>query len=270
MVSITRSIPALGVALTAALICSNALAAGKLDQRMANSIQVIRDFTEIPENAIPDALLRDAYGVAVLPGVIKVGLGFGGRFGKGVLVVRQDDGSWSSPSFVALGGGSFGWQIGVQSTDLVLVFKNERSIQNIYSGKITLSGDASAAAGPVGRQTSAGTDGRMNAAIYSYARNRGLFAGVSLGGAWLRMDRKSNQTYYGNSMSPEQILTARNMATPLAASQFVEIMTATAPQPNRPETYRTAAAPAQEQHEDAGVSVYAIEPLESGRDETTF
>jgi lipid-binding SYLF domain-containing protein len=270
MKNITRSTQALGAALIAALICTNAVAAGKLDQRMANSIQVMRDFTEIPENAIPDALLKNAYGVAVFPGVIKVGLGFGARYGKGVLVVRQDDGSWSSPSFIALGGGSFGWQLGAQSTDLVLVFKNERSIQNIYSGKVTLTGDASAAAGPVGRQTSAGTDGRLNAAIYSYARNRGLFAGVSLGGGWLGMDRKSNQTYYGNSMSPEQILTAKNMATPLAASQFVEIMTATAPDPGRPETYRTAAAPVQTPRADADVRVYTIEPLESVGDETAF
>lgn len=278
MKNLTGTIPALGAALMAALLCSNALAAGKLDQRMTNSIQVLRDFTEIPENAIPDALLGNAYAVAVFPGVIKLGFGIGGRFGRGVMVVRQDDGSWGSPGFVGIGGGSFGFQIGAQSTDLVLVFKEERSIQNIYSGKVTLTGDASAAAGPVGRQTSAGTDGRMGATIYSYARNRGLFAGVSLDGSWLGMDRKANQNYYGNSMSPEQILTAQDMAMPLTASQFVEMMTAMAPEPNRPAPYRTAAAgttiPAQElRREEADVRVYPLEPiqpLEGGGDETTF
>ena len=192
------------------------------------------------------------------------------------MVVRQDDGSWGSPGFVGIGGGSFGFQIGAQSTDLVLVFKDERSIYDIYTGKVTLSGDASAAAGPVGRQTSAGTDGRLGATIYSYARNRGLFAGVSLDGSWLGMNRKANEAYYGNGMSPEQILTAQNMAMPPAASQFVEFMAAMAPEPDRPAAYRTASAPAPAQQlrrEDEEVRVYPLEPiqpLEGGGDETTF
>ena len=260
--------------LSAALLSFNAHAAGKLDQRMADATEVIHEFTQIPESAIPDSLLANAHGVAVFPGVIKIGLGIGARFGKGVLIVRQEDGSWSNPGFVSLGGGSFGWQIGAQSTDLVLVFKDRRSINNIFNGKITLGGDVAAAAGPVGRQASAATDGRLNAAIYSYARNRGLFAGISLEGAWLRMDRSSNQSYYDNSLTPEELLAAEDLAAPLTAEQFIDIMTTTAPGTERPSTYRTAAAtdskPTERLNQDAGVRTYAIEPLESDYDETTF
>jgi lipid-binding SYLF domain-containing protein len=261
-------------ALLAALLSFNAHAAGKLDQRMADATEVIHEFTQIPESAIPDSLLANAHGVAVFPGVIKIGLGIGARFGKGVLIVRQEDGSWSNPGFVSLGGGSFGWQIGAQSTDLVLVFKDRRSINNIFNGKITLGADVAAAAGPVGRQASAATDGRLNAAIYSYARNRGLFAGISLEGAWLRMDRRSNQSYYDNTLSPEEILAAADLASPATANEFVDLMTATAPGTERPSTYQTAAtteaAPLETLDQDTGVRIYAIEPLESDYDETTF
>ena len=262
-----------GATLLAALLSFNAHAAGKLDQRMADATEVIHEFTQIPESAIPDSLLANAHGIAVFPGVIKIGLGIGGRYGKGVLIVRQADGSWSNPSFVSLGGGSFGWQIGAQSTDLMLVFKDRRSINNIFNGKITLGADAAAAAGPVGRQASAATDGHLKAAIYSYARNRGLFAGISLDGSWLRMDRRSNQNFYGNTLSPEEILSATDLTAPLSASEFVDLMTTTAPGTDRPSTYRTAATtdmPAETIDQNADVRIYAIEPLESDYDETTF
>ncbi|MGI9290756.1 MAG: lipid-binding SYLF domain-containing protein, partial [Gammaproteobacteria bacterium] len=209
---------------------------------------------------------------------IKVGLGFGARFGKGVLTVRQEDGSWSNPGFVSLGGGSFGWQIGAQSTDLVLVFKDRRSVDNIFNGKITLGGDVSAAAGPVGRHASAATDGFLNAAIYSYARNRGLFAGISLEGAWLGMDRSANRSYYATSMSPAELLAATDIAAPAGANEFVDLMTASAPSAQRPSTYRTAAttpntSPTESAPQNPGVRTFAIEPLEtleSDYDETTF
>jgi lipid-binding SYLF domain-containing protein len=263
----------LSTALLAALLSFNAHAAGKLDQRMADATEVIHEFTQIPESAIPDSLLANAHGVAVFPGVIKIGLGIGARYGKGVLIVRQADGSWSNPSFVSLGGGSFGWQIGAQSTDLMLVFKDRRSINKIFNGKITLGGDAAAAAGPVGRQASAATDGSLKAAIYSYARNRGLFAGISLDGSWLRMDSRSNQSYYDNTLSPEEIFAATDLAAPVSANEFMDLMTTTAPGTERPSTYRTAATtdrPAEMLDQDAGVRTYAIEPLESDYDETTF
>jgi lipid-binding SYLF domain-containing protein len=270
----------LATAAIAALVCTTALAASKTERKVDDSIAVIQKFTEIPESAIPYSLLRDAYGVAIIPGVIKVGFMLGGRFGQGVLLTRQDDGNWSNPAFVSIGGGSIGWQIGAQSTDIILVFKNQRSIDNIFNGKLTLGGDASVAAGPVGRQASAATDGNLNAEIYTYARNRGLFAGVSLDGSWLNMNRKSNEAYYGNGMSPKQILAANNLAAPLNARQLVEILEDTAPSINRRATkYRTAAVspPAEvtplgqdSVAQDSTPQTYSIEPLGMTGDETSF
>jgi lipid-binding SYLF domain-containing protein len=275
----------IGGALLLVLVTTTALASTKTERRMENVVEVMQEFTGIPEQGIPPRILKNAYGVAVIPGVIKIGLTIGGRYGKGILVVRQDDGQWSNPSFISLGGGSFGFQIGAQSTDLVLVFKDRRSIEKIVSGKLTLGADASAAAGPVGRQTSAATDHRLAAEIYSYSRNRGLFAGVALEGAWLSMDRGSNQEFYGNGMSPQQILDAHNMPTPITATHFLEILTAATPRLTGPGNNRMAqasrrtapasgqsASPAQATQDSAPAEVrtYAIDPVAGGGDETTF
>jgi lipid-binding SYLF domain-containing protein len=254
------------LAISTTLFGGTAIAAAKQDAKINDAIDVLHQFTAIPESAIPDALLRDAYAVAVLPGVIKVGFVAGGRFGKGLLVVRQDDGSWSNPSFVSIGGGSFGWQIGAQSTDIVLVFKDRRSIDNIMNGTITLGGEASAAAGPVGRQTSAATNGRLQAEIYSYARNRGLFAGVSLDGSWMRIDNRANAAFYGSGMSADRILFGGTMATPANADRFVRTMTAAAPRIDiTTPTRRMASGSPPEIAPAAGDSatVYALEPLET-------
>ena len=257
-------------------------AAAKQEERVNRSIDVLQNFTAIPEQGIPGNLLANAHGVAVIPGVIKAGLMLGGRYGKGILIVRQPDGAWSNPTFITLGGASFGWQMGAQSTDLMLVFKHQRSINNIVNGKLTLGGDASVAAGPVGRAASASTDGRLDAEIYSYARNRGLFAGIALDGAWLGMDRKSNEAYYGNGLSPTQLLDARNIPAPISAQQFVKLMAATAPSINMDNAVRAAVAtmpaagtPAMQGAEgeingDAGVRTYALDPVEGSGDETMF
>lgn len=273
--------PSIVVAAVAALLCLPAMASPKQSEKLADAIDVIRDFTSIPETAIPDSMLRNAYGIAIIPSTIKVGLMFGGNFGKGVLVTRLDDGSWSNPAFVRLGGGSFGWQIGAQSTDIIMVFKDRRSINNIYNDKLTLGAQASAAAGPVGRQTSASTDGKLTAEIYTYARNRGLFAGVSLGGAWFAMDRKANRQFYGSDIDPEQILSSGNLMAPQIAGEFVSVLTAAAPRIQMDQRIRSATSV---QPAAGGTSepltppkTYGLEPLESepealgmGGDETMF
>jgi len=266
------------VAAIAALFCLTAQAGSKQTAKIDDAIDVVRDFTAIPESAIPENLLREAHGVAVIPSVIKIGLGIGGNFGKGILVVRQDDGSWGNPAFVRLSGGSIGWQIGAQSTDLILVFKDRRSVQGIFNDKLTLGAEASAAAGPVGRQTSASTDAQLKATIYSYSRNRGLFAGVSLNGAWFAMDRKANKLFYGQEMSPEQILYSDNLMAPPAATDFISTMAAAAPSitMERPMRRRSvASAPAPVVTPEEPPTTYAIEPLplddlEMGGDETMF
>lgn len=173
-----------------------AVAGERQDARLLTATRVLEESLEMPEQNIPSWLLERAYAVAVVPSVIKVGLGIGGRRGKGVLVVRRDDGSWSNPVFVNLTGGSFGFQVGVQATDVVLVFTSRQGIEGIVGGKITLGADAAVAAGPVGRQSSAATDIGLTAQVYSYSRSSGLFAGVALDGSALTIDNSSNASFY--------------------------------------------------------------------------
>jgi lipid-binding SYLF domain-containing protein len=141
-------------------------------------------------------MLDDAHGVAIIPNVIKGSFVVGARHGRGLLFIREADGVWRAPVFITLTGGNFGWQIGVQSSDIILVFKTQKSVQGILSGKLTLGADAAAAAGPVGRQTAVATDGRLQAEIYTYSRSRGLFAGVSIDGSVLRIDQLATGAYY--------------------------------------------------------------------------
>ncbi len=179
------------------LFTSGSAAAGpRQDARLTTATQVLDELRQSPDQNVPGWLLDRAYAVAVVPKVIKVGLTFGGRYGKGAMTVRREDGSWSNPVFVNLAGGSFGFQIGVQSTDIVLVFMSRASIEGIVGGKVTLGADASVAAGPVGRQTSAATDIGFTAQVYSYSRASGLFAGVALDGSALTIDGSSNEDFY--------------------------------------------------------------------------
>jgi lipid-binding SYLF domain-containing protein len=204
-----------------------ASAATKEERRVSDATDVVDQLLRIPEQSIPSALLSRAYAIAVIPHVIKVGFGFGARRGKGLLVVRQEDGGWSNPAFVSLTGGSFGFQIGAQSTDIILVFKTRKSVDGIANGKLTLGADASIAAGPVGRHTGVATDLSFRSEVYSYARSRGLFAGVALEGGGVSMDRKANAAFYGTaSITPEQIFASSGNAAPQAANNFIQVLTA--------------------------------------------
>jgi lipid-binding SYLF domain-containing protein len=159
--------------------------------------EVLEAFQDVPLKSIPPSLVRGAQGVAIIPGVIKLGLGIGGRFGEGVVFVRNADGSWCNPVFISFTGGSIGWQAGVQSTDVILVFRTRKSLERILQGKgkLTLGADVAIAAGPVGRQAEADTDARLQAEIYSYSRSRGLFAGVSLEGAAMLNNARANEAF---------------------------------------------------------------------------
>ena len=199
-------------------------------RRLEQASEILREFAAIPENAIPPALLERAYGVAIIPSVVKVGFIIGARRGRGVLVVRHDNGQWSNPAFVTLTGGSLGWQIGGQSTDVILVFKSSRSIEGITSGKFTLGADASVAAGPVGRQTGAATDITLGAEVYSYSRNRGLFAGVAFEGAALQIDDEAARSFYSNeAITADDVLHDPALRSPPAARQFVLTLDAMTP-----------------------------------------
>lgn len=203
------------------------MAATKEERRVADAADVLNQFIRIPERAVPPALLARAYAVAVIPKVIKIGFGVGARRGKGIIVIRQHDKSWSNPAFITLTGGSVGWQVGAQSTDVILVFKTRKSVENIAGGKLTLGVDASIAAGPVGRHAGIATDFRFEAEVVSYSRSRGLFAGVALEGSGITMDRKANVAFYrSTSMSPEKIFASSPNIAPNIANRFVQILTA--------------------------------------------
>ncbi len=213
--------------LVTTIIALPAIAATKEEKRVADATDVIDQLLRIPEQSIPPALLSRAYAVAVVPHVIKIGFGLGARRGKGILVVRRDDGSWSNPAFIALTGGSFGFQIGAQSTDIILVFKTRKGVDGIASGKLTLGADASIAAGPVGRHTGVSTDITFKSEVYSYSRSRGLFAGIALEGAGVSMDRAANAAFYGSSrITPEQIFASSGNSAPQVANHFVQVLTA--------------------------------------------
>ncbi|MCK6370600.1 MAG: lipid-binding SYLF domain-containing protein [Gammaproteobacteria bacterium] len=233
--------------------------ASPLDIRVDTATQILQDLKRMPENAIPPALLNRAYAIAVIPSTIKAGFMFGGTFGRGIVVARRADGQWSNPAFVQLTQGSFGFQAGVQSTDLILVFKTQRALDGLASGKITLGGDASIAAGPVGRKAVAATDLRMQSEIYSYSRNRGFFAGISLQGGVLSMDRKSNAQFYAGEANPGKILFDTSIPAPTSGRRFVDTLTAMTPAPNRqPATRAASRDPEMDAPPPAGVRTYGI------------
>jgi lipid-binding SYLF domain-containing protein len=197
-----------------------AQAGEKEDLRARDAVVVLDEIMMAPDQAIPHRLLRDAEAIAVIPGVVKAGLVLGGRSGRGLISVRTADGSWSNPSFIRLAGGSIGFQAGVQSTDVVLVFRSRRGVDSIVNGKFTLGADAAVAAGPVGRTAQASTDGQLRAEIYSYSRSRGLFAGVALDGAVIAMDHRANQAVYGRNTTPRAIFEGRTGIAPTPVVDF--------------------------------------------------
>ena len=199
----------LAVLLLSLTLASTAVAGPTEDARAQNALRVLNDIQRIPESAIPDKLLDEARAIVIVPDTLKIGLVLGGRRGHGVVSVKNPDGSWSQPVFVKLTGGSIGFQAGVQSSDVVLVFTSERGLESIVNGKITLGADAGIAAGPVGRNTALATDGNLKAEIWSWSRARGLFAGVALDGAVLSIDDDANQAVYGAGTTPRMIFEGR-------------------------------------------------------------
>jgi lipid-binding SYLF domain-containing protein len=220
----------LALLLPSLLVVDAAHAGPRQDARLATAAQVLDELRQSPDQTIPGWLLDRAYAVAVVPNVIKVGLTIGGRYGKGAMSVRREDGSWSNPVFINLAGGSFGFQIGVQSTDIVLVFMSRASIEGIVGGKVTLGADASVAAGPVGRQTSAATDIGFRAQVYSYSRASGLFAGVALDGSALTIDHSSNEDFYGRpGVMASDIIAAGSPQAPEPGQKFLAALVRSTP-----------------------------------------
>jgi len=210
------------IALVATLLLATgtAFAGAPEENRARDAVSVLDKIMRIPEQSVPQSMLDDAYAIAVIPDVVKAGFVVGGRFGRGLVSVRTANGTWSNPSFITIAGGSFGFQAGVQSTDVVLVFSTARGVDSIVHGKFTLGANASVAAGPVGRTAEASTDEHLKAEIYSYSRARGLFAGVALDGASLAIDDRSNEAIYGRDTTPRAIFEGRVNPPPVPVVDF--------------------------------------------------
>ena len=209
-------------------------------QTVVGARNALDQFFAIPLESMPPAMLAAAEGIAIFPNMIKGGFIFGVNYGKGVLHVRKPDRTWSAPVMVTMGGGSVGFQAGVQAADIVLVFATPRSLEGILTGrKVTLGADASIAAGPVGMQTNAGTDARLGAEIYSYARSRGLFLGVSLGGSDLSVDNNADSMLYGRfGVTPTDVFQGRGLGMRPEVQQLVDDLNAR----SRPATVAAPAA----------------------------
>lgn len=250
---------------------SSAHASAREEARLIEASGVLEELFAQRDTAIPEKLMARAYGIVVVPNVVKVAAVVGGRRGSGAMVVRDASGKFTDPIMVTLTGGNIGWQVGVQSTDIVLVFTTAKGIRGITDGKLTLGADASAAAGPLGRSASAATDQTFSAEVYSYSRNRGLFAGVSLDGSVLAIDDKSNKGLYGKSVEPDDII-AGKVTTDIDSAQRFEraILASTAGRgnPNPPSANNAQAAPdAQEagQPQSASPSGATTFPMEDSQ-----
>jgi len=213
-----------GLALTV-VFCVPAVAQidEKVAERFSESEQILGELMNAPDGGVPKDLLKKAECVAVIPSVKKAAFGFGGQYGRGVVACRKDRGKgpWGAPSMIGLGGGSFGFQLGGSATDVVMLFMTPDSIKYLLRDKVTLGADASVAGGPKGRAASAETSASMRAEILSYARSRGLFAGIALNGAVLSPDKDANKALYGREIQAEELLIKGGAAIPSAASKFI-------------------------------------------------
>src|SRR5882724_10535983 len=205
---------------------ANASDKTKDDDRLRNCGSVLKEILNVPDN-IPQDLLDKADCVVVFPSVLKAAFIVGGSYGRGAMSCRKGEsfrGPWGAPTMMALEGGSFGLQIGGQATDFVLLVMNESGARGILASKVKLGGDASVAAGPVGRDASAETDATLRSEILSYSRARGLFAGVSLEGSTIRPDNGDNQRVYGRNVSAKEIVLSGKVPVPPAAQQLISTL----------------------------------------------
>jgi len=190
------------------------------EKRVTDSAAVLETLVRAPDQGIPEHILERAEAIVVIPSLVKGGFIIGAQHGRGIMSVRdRDTNRWSAPGFIALTGGSIGWQIGVQAVDLVLLVMNRDGVKDLLDNEFKLGANASVAAGPVGRQGEASTDASLNAQILAYSRAKGLFAGLSLEGASLRVDKDANKDFYGTTISTEDMVRGITKTTP-AGSQW--------------------------------------------------
>jgi lipid-binding SYLF domain-containing protein len=243
--------------------------------------QVLDELRTTRDQYVPDRLLERAYAIAIIPDMTKIAFFAGGRRGHGVMVVRDKDGRFSNPVFITMTGGSFGWQWGVESTDIMLVFTSRRGVEGITGGKFTLGADASVAAGPVGRQASASTDTSFKAEVYSYSRTRGVFAGLAVDGSALTIDDDANGAFYDkHSVMASDIISGHTKTTDDTARRFLSAVntstgaqaslpppaTAEAPLPPQPPNAPRSDAPAPLQSQSSGAQTFPMEDPKPGQE----
>jgi SH3 domain-containing YSC84-like protein 1 len=190
-----------------------------INKRIDTAANVLNEIMATPDKAIPDSIMSDARCIAVIPSMIKIAIGIGGNHGKGVATCRTPNG-WSAPAPITITGGSWGLQLGGQAVDLVMVVTNDQGMQHLLSSKFKLGADASAAAGPVGRDATAATDVKLRAEVLTYSRTRGLFAGIDLSGAVVNQDNDSTRILFGKMIPFETILNGK-VAPPSGSSSFL-------------------------------------------------
>jgi len=212
--------------MTFSFFCPTALyAAPELEGRIHEAKQVLSEIMVSPDDSIPEELLAKCKAIAIYPNVIKGGFIFGARFGKGVVLSKDEKtGQWGPVAFSTIGGGSWGLQIGGQMTDLIFVVMNERGMSGLLASRFTMGADASVAAGPVGRNTQAATDLSLRAGILSYSRSRGLFGGLALDGSVVTQDNNSNSLYYGKSVTSTDILMGNAVTVQPSSQELVDAL----------------------------------------------
>lgn len=197
----------------------------KWTRLVEESGRVLYDIQQMPDQNIPDDLMRSCSAIAIFPNTISAGIGIGGKYGQGIIMVRSEKGEdWSPPAIFTIAGGSLGWQLGGQATDFVLLIMNRRSVDGILQGKFKLGADASVAGGPVGRAAEASTDIQLKGGILSYSRSRGLFAGVKLEGAVITEHWDGDKELYGKSLSADSILLRGKAKMPKSADAILQVL----------------------------------------------
>jgi len=202
---------------------------GKEAERALSAGNVLLEIAKTPEKGVPQDLLNHADAIAVIPNVVKAAFGVGGRHGKGVVARRLPNSSWGAPAFIEVSGGSFGLQLGVSVTDVILVFTNDDGLKGLLDDKVELGGDAGVAAGPVGRSAEAGTNVTFDSPIYSYSRSKGLFAGLALKGTVMTLDGSSNRRLYGEKATGREILFGTSLRAASETKPFLDALNRVAP-----------------------------------------
>jgi len=229
---LTSTAPLLALTLLASPII--AVAQTNEQKRVTDAVAVLETLVRAPDQGIPQHILERAEAIVVIPSLVKGGFIIGAQHGRGVMSVRdRANNRWSAPGFIALTGGSIGWQIGVQSVDLVLLVMNREGVKELLDNEFKLGANASVAAGPVGRQGEASTDASLNAQILAYSRAKGLFAGLSLEGASLRVDRDANKDFYGATISTDDMVRGIARTTP-AGNQWTSTLARLVPANSTP------------------------------------